>query len=125
MADEQDNERAFTAARGGATEELESLVTAGVPVDLSNEGGNTLLMLAAYHGHIETVRALVRLGANAGKANEGGQTPLAGAVFHDDDEIVNILLDAGADPFAGQPSAVDTARMFGREDLLALFERNG
>lgn len=32
--------------------------------------------------------------------------------------MVAALLAAGADPAAGTPSAADTARMFGREDLL-------
>jgi ankyrin repeat protein len=132
VADQQDSpeaaelaSRAFAAARGGAADELESLVAAGVPVNLCNEGGDTLLMLASYHGHLDAVRTLVRLGADANRANDRGQTPVAGAVFKMADEIVKALLDAGADPFAGQPSAVDTARMFGRDELLALFERNG
>jgi uncharacterized protein len=118
-------QRAFTAARGGAATELEALVNAGVPVNLCNESGDTLIMLAAYHGHLEAVKTLVRLGADANRANDRDQTPIAGAVFKGEDEIVTALLDGGADPFAGQPSAVDTARMFSRLELLTLFERNG
>jgi uncharacterized protein len=117
--------RAFAAARAGHADELESLVKAGVPVNLNNEGGDTLVMLAAYHGHSGAVATLVRLGADANQANDRGQTPIAGAVFKAEDEVVRALLDGGADPFAGHPSAVDTARMFGRHELLALFERNG
>ena len=33
---------------------------------------------------------------------------------------VQVLIDAGADPHAGAPSAIDTARMFGRDDLVEL-----
>lgn len=117
--------RAFVAARAGAAAELETLVSAGVPVDLRNEAGDTLIMLAAYHGHAAAVSALVKLGADANRANDRGQTPIAGAVFKAADEVVRALLDGGADPFAGTPSAVDTARMFGRAELLALFERKG
>lgn len=117
--------RAFAAARAGAAQDLEALVSAGVPVNLCNEAGDTLIMLAAYHGHVTAVSALVRLGADANKANDKGQTPIAGAVFKGEDEVVKALLDGGADPFAGTPSAVDTARMFGRLELLALFERKG
>jgi hypothetical protein len=36
-------------------------------------------------------------------------------------EVVRALLDGGADPDAGQPSAADTAAMFGNEDFLAWF----
>lgn len=35
--------------------------------------------------------------------------------------MIDALLSAGADPSAGTPSAVDTARMFGKDDLLELF----
>jgi ankyrin repeat protein len=78
-------------------------------------------MLAAYHGHPGTVRALLARGADPGRPNDRGQTPLAGAVFKKEPEIVRALLDAGADPAAGQPSAIDTAAMFGNEDFLAWF----
>jgi hypothetical protein len=36
--------------------------------------------------------------------------------------VVRALLAAGADPAAGTPSAIDTARMFGKNELLELFE---
>jgi hypothetical protein len=35
--------------------------------------------------------------------------------------VITALLVAGADPAAGTPSAEDTARMFGKADLLELF----
>lgn len=128
MADQEVTElanRAFAAARAGDAAALESLVGAGVPVNLCNEAGDTLIMLAAYHGHTEAVSTLVKLGADANQPNDRGQTPIAGAVFKGADEVVRALLDGDADPFAGTPSAVDTARMFGRTGLLALFERKG
>jgi hypothetical protein len=36
--------------------------------------------------------------------------------------VIEALVDGGADPTAGTPSAVDTARMFGLNDLVILFE---
>ncbi|MBP2320906.1 ankyrin repeat protein [Kibdelosporangium banguiense] len=125
MGDQELAGRAFDAARCGDAPALEELVGAGIPVNLSNEAGDTLIMLAAYHGHAAAVSCLVKLGADANKANDRGQTPIAGAVFKAADEVVKALLAGGADPFAGTPSAVDTARMFGRAELLALFERKG
>jgi ankyrin repeat protein len=113
--------RVFDLARRGDTEALASYVDAGVPVNLTNDKGDTLLMLAAYHGHGDTVRALVTRGADPGRANDRGQTPLAGAVFKKEPDVVRALLDAGADPAAGTPSAEDTARMFGNEEFLAWF----
>jgi ankyrin repeat protein len=113
--------RLFGLARSGQTEALSAYVDAGVPADLANDAGDTLLMLAAYHGYADTVRALVERGADPGRQNDRGQTPLAGAVFKKEPEVVRALLDAGADPAAGTPSAADAARMFGHDDFLAWF----
>jgi ankyrin repeat protein len=111
----------FDLARQGDTDRLAAYVDAGVPVNLTNDRGDTLLMLAAYHGHACTVRALLERGAEADRTNDRGQTPLAGAVFKGEREVIAALVEAGADPAAGAPSAVDTARVFGRDELLALF----
>ncbi|MFF0227663.1 ankyrin repeat domain-containing protein [Streptomyces sp. NPDC004629] len=111
----------FDLARQGRTEALVAYLDAGVPANLTNDRGDTLVMLAAYHGHAEAVRALLARGADADRANDRGQTPLAGAVFKDEPEVIRALLDGGADPAAGTPSAVDTARMFCRTELLELF----
>ncbi|GAA2626124.1 ankyrin repeat domain-containing protein [Streptomyces vastus] len=116
--------RMFDLARRGETEALVAYVDAGVPANLTNDRGDSLVMLAAYHGHAEAVRALLERGAEADRVNDRGQTPLAGAVFKGEDAVVRVLLDAGADPSAGTPSAVDTARMFGKAELLGLFGVN-
>ena len=107
----------FDLAREGETEWLAAYVETGVPVDLTDASGNTLLMLAAYHGHAATVAALTARGADADRVNDRGQSPLAGAVFKGEDDVVRVLLDAGADPDAGTPTARETAAMFGRPDL--------
>jgi ankyrin repeat protein len=111
----------FGLARTGQTDALAAYVDAGVPADLTNDSGDTLLMLAAYHGHPGTVRALLDRGADPGRPNDRGQTPLAGAVFKKEPQVVRALLDAGADPRAGTPSAADAARMFGQDDFLSWF----
>lgn len=111
----------FDLARRGQTEELVAYVDAGVPANLTNDRGDSLVMLAAYHGHAGAVRALLARGAEADRINDRGQTPLAGAVFKGETDVIHVLLEAGADPAAGTPSAVDTARMFGRAELLELF----
>ncbi|MFG3170724.1 ankyrin repeat domain-containing protein [Streptomyces sp. NPDC048200] len=111
----------FDLARRGETETLVAYVDAGVPANLTNDRGDSLVMLAAYHGHAEAVRALLDRGAEADRVNDRGQTPLAGAVFKGEDAVIRVLLAAGADPAAGTPSAVDTARMFAKTDVLELF----
>ena len=109
----------FDLARAGEGERLAAYVDAGAPVDLTDPAGNTLLMLAAYHGHPRTVARLARRGAAVDRLNDRGQSPLAGAVFKGEPEVVDVLLQHGASPDAGQPTAGETAAMFGREDLLA------
>ncbi|MEU5757474.1 ankyrin repeat domain-containing protein [Nocardia sp. NPDC047648] len=113
--------KVFDFARRGDSARLAAYVDAGVPVDLTNDAGDTLLMLAAYHGHTEAVVALLKRSADPNRANDKGQTPLAGAVFKGETEIVRHLTAAGADPDAGTPSARDAAVMFGKNELLELF----
>jgi ankyrin repeat protein len=110
--------RMFDLARQGGTEQLAAYVDKGVPVDMTDASGNTLLMLAAYHGHGDTVAALVERGADVNRLNDRQQSPLAGAIFKDADEVVRVLVDAGADLDAGSPSARVTAEMFERSHLL-------
>jgi ankyrin repeat protein len=111
--------RVFDLTRGGHTEELVAYLDAGVPANLTNDKGDTLLILAAYHSHPETVAALLERGADHSRANDRGQTALAAAVFRQSELTVRHLLDAGADPDAGGPSARATAAFF---DLPAMNE---
>lgn len=112
--------RMFDLAREGLTDELTQAVDAGLPVNLTNNSGDTLLLLAAYYSRPETVAALVTRGADVDRANDRGQTALAAAAFRNDAVSAQLLLDAGADPLAGGPNAVETARFFGNDEVLAL-----
>jgi uncharacterized protein len=112
--------RVFGMARDGDAASLAAYVDAGVPVDLTNSNGDTLVMLAAYHGHTDAVSVLVARGADVDRLNDRGQSPIAGAVFKGEEAVVRALVAAGADVRGGHPTAVDTARMFEREDLLAI-----
>ena len=107
-------ELALHFAREGMTEELAGFVDHGLPADVQDPEGNTVLMLAAYHGHAATVAMLVDRGADVDRRNRRDQSPLAGALFKGEDEVVAVLLEAGADLDAGTPSARATAQMFGR-----------
>ncbi|MEU4341954.1 ankyrin repeat domain-containing protein [Nocardia sp. NPDC023852] len=113
--------KVFDCARRGDAAGLAALVDAGVPVNLTNDAGDTPLMLATYHGHGAAVATLLERSADPNRANGKGQTPLAGAVFKGQTEIVRQLAAAGADPDAGTPSARDAAVMFGKTELLELF----
>ena len=114
--------RVFDLARGGRTGELAAYVDAGVPVDLTNDKGDTLLILAAYHGHPDTVAALLERGADHGRVNDRGQTALGAAVFRQSADAVRRLLEAGADPDLGGQSARLTARFFDLPEMTALLD---
>lgn len=113
----------FDLARDGDTDRLAERVDAGVPVNLTNSGGDSLLILAAYHDHPDTVRGLLARGADTARVNDRGQTALAAAVFRRSTDGVTALLDAGADPLLGPKSAVDIATFFELPEMLALLQR--
>ncbi len=110
----------FQAAREGDSDLLRAYLAAGAPATLTNDAGDSLLMLAAYHGHADTVGLLLESGAEANTANDRGQTPLAGAAFKGYVDVARVLLAAGADPDAGSPSARAAAQMFARTEILDL-----
>ena len=114
--------RVFDLARAGSTEELAAYVDAGVPVNLTNDKGDSLLILAAYHGHPETVGALLDRGADHSRVNDRGQTALAAAVFRQSSDAVRRLLATGADPDAGGPSARATAIFFELPEMNRLLD---
>lgn len=118
-----DDDRIFDLAREGLTGELLANLEGGTSVDLTDDKGDTLLLLAAYYAHPHTVTALVKAGATLDSANDRGQTALAAAAFRADLTSLRTLLDAGADPYAGDPNALETARFFDRPEVLALLTR--
>lgn len=113
----------FVLARNGDAAGLVRYVDAGVPVNLTNSAGDTLLILAAYHQHAGVVRALLERGADHARVNDRGQTALAAATFRRDSGIVSDLLAAGADPEHGPKSALSVATFFDLPDMLALLRR--
>lgn len=110
----------FDLARAGDTVRLAEAVDAGIPVNLTNSSGDTLLILAAYHCHEDAVAALLERGADTGRVNDRGQTALGAAVFRRSERIAGMLLDAGADPALGPRSALDVARYFELTPMLEL-----
>lgn len=110
----------FDLARAGSTAELATVLDRGVPANLTNSGGDTLLILAAYHDHPETVRMLLEHGAAPDRVNDRGQTALGAAVFRRSRESVTLLLGHGADARAGERSALQIAEFFGLREMAEL-----
>lgn len=95
----------FDLARQGNSQRLEQLLQQGLPPNLRNHKGDSLLMLASYHGHADTVRLLLAYKADPDLRNLAGQTPLAGAAFKGDLAMVELLLAGSADVEAPRPTA--------------------
>lgn len=72
-------EQVFNKAREGDAAMMAALLTKGLPPNLRNHKGDTLLMLAAYHGHVDTVKVLLEHKADPEIRNDNGQSPIAGA----------------------------------------------
>ncbi|KAK3317587.1 ankyrin repeat-containing domain protein [Cercophora scortea] len=107
--------RMYNAAREGDMDIFRQALPGGLPANLTNEKGDTLLMLTAYHGHADLVKLLLDHGADPNRLNDRWQSPLAGAVFKMEDAVIEVLLDGGADPDHGLPSALDCVTMFKQE----------
>ena len=122
-----DDELAFLSgtldlARQGRTADLAERLDAGIPVNLTGAGGDSLLILAAYHVHPATVDALLARGADHARVNDRGQTALGAAVFRRSEPIVAALLAAGADPDLGARSARQIAAVFELDQMRALLD---
>ena len=112
--------RMFDAARNGDSELLLQAIDAGLPVNMTNDKGNTLLMLVAYAGHNELVGNLLARNADPNRLNDMGQSIIAGAVFKGHEGVVRTLMKAGADPRLGKPTAIEAAHMFNKKDLMEI-----
>lgn len=112
----------FDLARQGEADKLLALIAEGLPADLTDHKGDTLLILASYNGHNDLARALVERGATIDRLNDKGQSALTCAVFRQNPELTRFLLDAGADPKLGAQNAVAVTEMF---DLPAMRELIG
>ena len=110
----------FDLARAGETAQLTAYVDGGVPVNMTDPAGNTLLVTAAGHGHAEMVTDLAERGADVDALDDRGRSPLAGAVSSGADTVVHALVEAGADPHKGSPSALECAEVLKRPDLAEL-----
>lgn len=120
--------RVFQFARMGHAEELAELFRQGLPANLRNDKGDSLLMLAAYNGQAEATRVILEAGGDPELANDRGQTPLAGAAFKGDIAIATLLLDHGAQVDGigdGTRTALMTAAMFDRTEMVDLLLTRG
>jgi uncharacterized protein len=81
------------AARTGAVEDIEVLVSSGARVNVAGDPGNTPLHQAAMSGQAGSVRKLLQHGADPNLRNEYRQTALQVAGLGGHDRVVAILKD--------------------------------
>lgn len=173
----------FDFARKGDVQSFRAPLAAGLPANLTNDKGDTLvgcdrlrrdvlgqyeliltwlrcsqLMLAAYNGHADVVSLLVSHGGDPNRLNDRqqvrtyptipitvqsdwfrrrelllqlapantlplpSQSPLAGAVFKNEPAVIDALLAAGADPLHGNPSGLQSAQIFNKQEWIQKFE---
>jgi len=93
----------FDVARRGDAAMLDALLGKGLPPNLRNDRGDTLVMLASYHGHADAVRVLLEHKADPDMRNDNGQTPIAGAAFKGFRPVIEVLLEHGADVEGASP----------------------
>ncbi|EPL04205.1 ankyrin repeat domain-containing protein [Pseudomonas sp. TH05] len=114
-------EQVFNVARQGDALMLDRLVSNGLPINLRNHKGDTLLMLASYHGHLDAVQVLLKHKADPEIRNDNGQSPIAGAAFKGDLAVVKALVEGGAEvegsSFDGR-TALMMAAMFNRTEIV-------
>ncbi len=119
--------RVFDLARHGDAAELDALLGGGLPPNLRNGKGDSLLMLAAYNGNEAAVRTLLDHGADPDMLNDNGQAPLAGVAFKGETAIARMLLEAGAkaDGIGGDRTPLMVAAMFDKADIAELLLAHG
>ena len=116
---------ALDFARTGKTEDLKAMLQDGMPVNLCDHKGNSLLMLASYNGNLETTSMLVDFGAEVDKKNDRGQTPLAGVCFKGYIDIVKVLVKAGANIYENNgmgTTPIMFASMFGNSEIVKFLD---
>ena len=116
---------ALDFARTGKTQDLKAMLQSGMPVNLCDHKGNSLIMLASYNGNFETTVMLVDFGAEVDKKNDRGQTPLAGVCFKGYIDIVKVLVKAGANIYKNNgmgTTPIMFASMFGNSEIVKFLD---
>jgi len=94
-----DVEDIFSYARHGRSEEVERLLDRGIPVNVRDSYGNTILTIACQNGNKRMAKLALRRGADIDARNYRGNTPLHYcAQYGYWDSLGTYLIEKGADP---------------------------
>ena len=95
---ENDVEDLFSYCRHGRIVEIERHLDKGIPIDVRDTYGNTLLIIACQNGNKRVAKLLLRRGANINGRNHKGNTPLHYCyTFGYGDTLGSYLMTKGAD----------------------------
>lgn len=105
---EKDVEDIFSYARHGRVEAIEKLLDRGIPINVRDMYGNTLLVIACQNGNKRIAKSVLRRGADINARNHKGNTPLHYCYTYGyGDTLGQYLIKKGADPSlrnnAGRP----------------------
>ena len=84
----------FDAAQSGDTARVKWYIKQGIPVNLTDNDGSTLLHCAASEGQLEVVEYLVNAGCRIDPIDYNGWTPLICASAHGHDKVKHFLEQA-------------------------------
>jgi ankyrin repeat protein len=93
----------FKATDSGDTGKVVKSLDQGIDISVTDQYGQTALMVASDRGHVDTVKLLLQRMALPNLQNELGGTALMLASFNGHLEIVKELLKAGAEVNAKEP----------------------
>jgi ankyrin repeat protein len=86
-----------TSCARGDLDEIRRGLSAGVPIESRDVGGDTALAAAALNGQLAACELLLRHGANANATSrEGGDTPMMWAAANGHAGVIELLLQHGA-----------------------------
>lgn len=106
----------MSVAIDGSPEVLQYLIEIGADVNLSDDRGNTALMLASKWNTPEIVKRLLEAGADLEARDNQGATALLLSCKYNDARMISTLLSAGAEPRATDFEG------FGYEEYLELYK---
>jgi ankyrin repeat protein len=96
---ESDVEDIFSFARHERCADIERMLDRGIPINVRDEYGNTLLTIACQNGSKRVAKIVLRRGADINSRNHKGNTPLHYCFQYGyGDSLGEYLISKGADP---------------------------
>ena len=97
--DSDDVREIFQSTRHGRASEVTALLDKGVPVNVKDKFGNTILAVACQNGLKKLAKIALRRGADINARNYKGNTPLHFCFTYGyGDSLGTYLISKGADP---------------------------